>query len=330
MLPTMCWVETFQAEILREWNRLGEALEAITRAIYLGEQIEDPTVLVIAYAVLVRIALSRGDLSIALQAIQQGENAGLKMRDVALRDYLRSHFAEIDQVRFLLTQRELDSVRRVVEGHFGRGSKVMLFAHRSEEVALIRLQLAQQQPAEALMQLVPLLEMANKQERWGHVIELLLLQALAYQGMQQEDRALVALEQAVRLAEPEGYIRSFVDEGTSMRTLISNLREQQRKQWPRPYLDTVLAAFSQEYGTNQPAPHLPPDLLSPREREVLHLLAQGAHNWEIAQALVVTVDTVKRHVSNILAKLEVSNRTQAVMRARELGLLQEQALSKKP
>ena len=87
---------------------------------------------------------------------------------------------------------------------------------------------------------------AQKQERWGHVLEILLLQALAYQMAHEEARALLALAQAVGLAEPEGYIRSFVDEGPSMVALLVRLREQQLKQGPTPYLNTILAAFPRE------------------------------------------------------------------------------------
>lgn len=146
----------------------------------------------------------------------------------------------------------------------------------------------------------------------------------------QEQQALPQLREAVRLAQPEGYIRSFVDEGVAMATLLSALRDQQRKQGPTPYLDTLLAAFSpaplQVRGTGRPASHSSIrlallDPLSPREREVLHLLARGASNQEIAEELVVTLDTVKRHVSNMLSKLGASNRTQALSQARQLGLL---------
>ena len=115
-----------------------------------------------------------------------------------------------------------------------------------------------------------------------------------------------------------------------MAALLSALRDQQRKLGPTPYLDTLLSAFSpvllQEHEAEQLASHgsirqglLDP--LSPRELEVLHLLARGASNQEIAEELVVTLDTVKRHMSNILSKLGASNRRQAVSRAREHGLL---------
>jgi len=78
------------------------------------------------------------------------------------------------------------------------------------------------------------------------VIEIRLLQALAHQMLHQETQALDALREAVRLAEPEGFIRSFVDEGPPMKALLSNVREQQGKDSPTPYLDVLLAAFPQQ------------------------------------------------------------------------------------
>jgi LuxR family maltose regulon positive regulatory protein len=135
------------------------------------------------------------------------------------------------------------------------------------------------------------------------------------------------------LAEPEGYIRRFVDEGSQMAVLLTRLRNQQRKHGPTPYLDTVLAAFRQDGSTpeHQPGaagqrttvqPLLDP--LSERELEVLHLLVRGDSNQEIAEGLVITIDTVKRHVSNIFSKLGVHTRVRAVARARALGLLSQE------
>jgi LuxR family transcriptional regulator, maltose regulon positive regulatory protein len=117
-----------------------------------------------------------------------------------------------------------------------------------------------------------------------------------------------------------------------MATLLTTLRNQQRKRGPTPYLDAVLSTFLAEMSTREGCPEhagqqRPQPLLDPlseRELDVLQLLAQGASNQDIAEALVITVDTVKRHVSNILGKLEANNRTQAVVRARSLGLLSDQ------
>jgi LuxR family maltose regulon positive regulatory protein len=146
---------------------------------------------------------------------------------------------------------------------------------------------------------------------------------------QEETQALDALSQAVRLAEPEGYIRSFLDEGTPMATLLSRLRKRDQKRGPTAYLDILLAAFEQEgkahvqlvKQTN--ASHLPAPL-SKREREVLQLLAQGLSNQQIAQELVITLDTVKRHIRHIFSKFGVCNRLQALNKAKELALLDDE------
>jgi LuxR family maltose regulon positive regulatory protein len=206
------------------------------------------------------------------------------------------------------------------------------FTREREEVAYARVLLAQTQPDLALQRLEPVLERAVAGQRWKHVHEMRLLQALAHQMDHKEQQALDALSEAVQLAEPEGYIRSFVDEGQPIATLLFKLREKQHKHGPSPYLDTVLGAFSQQSKVDEhqqksmaertkAQPLLEP--LSERELEVLQLLVQGASNREIAQELVIALDTVKRHVSHIFSKLDVQNRTQAVRKARALALLGE-------
>jgi LuxR family maltose regulon positive regulatory protein len=146
---------------------------------------------------------------------------------------------------------------------------------------------------------------------------------------QQETQALDALSEAIRLAEPEGYIRSFVDEGVPMEALLYQLRKRDGKHGPTPYLDTLLTAFQQESKAHVQMEELTkaqalPEQLSEREQQVLQLLAHGASNLEIAQELVIVIDTVKRHVSHIFSKLGVKNRVQAVRRAQELSLLDEE------
>jgi LuxR family maltose regulon positive regulatory protein len=230
------------------------------------------------------------------------------------------------------------------------------FAHEREEVACARILLATNLPDLALERLMPVLARATIAQRWGHVIEVHLLQALAHQMLHEETLALSVLSEALRLAEPESYIRSFVDEGAPMATLLSRLRQEQYATGPIPYLDTLLAAFAQESATHehqsrrakscarrcenkdnggnslyQPQPKQntertmtqPLGPLSEREREVLRLLAQGASNQEIGQKLMIATYTVKRHVSQIFSKLEVKNRLQAVRQAQALSLLDE-------
>ncbi|MGZ3646286.1 MAG: LuxR C-terminal-related transcriptional regulator, partial [Ktedonobacteraceae bacterium] len=210
-------------------------------------------------------------------------------------------------------------------------------ARERKKVARARILLAQKRPTEVLSLLEQLNSIAEQQERLSHAIEIYILQALAYQLCQQEQEALSTLAQAVRLAEPEGYISCFVDEGAPMAALLSRLREQEREHRPTPYLDTVMAAFASSLHNQKveiwrasesghifepTSPHFEP--LSERELEVLRLMEQGASNQEIAENLVLALSTVKSHVRTILSKLGARNRTQAVKRARSLGLLSDQ------
>jgi len=328
-LPDVGWPMVSQAEILREWNRLDTALSLVQEAIPLCQQttsIEIIPYTLCAYAILLRVCLSRREFDAARSALQQFEHIGANANQSL---YLSSLFTTIDQVRLWLACGELDRATRWLEQVDLRERHGTPFAREREEVACARVMLAEDQPTLALQRLDPVLQRATAGQRWGHVIEVRLLQALAYHMLSQETQALNALSEAVRLAEPEGYIRSFVDESTPMETLLYRLRKRDLKSGPTPYLDTLLAAFQQESRARAQAEEriqaqALPEPLSERELQVLQLLAQGLSNQEIAQELIIAIDTVKRHVSHIFSKLGVHNRIQATKQARELGLLDEE------
>jgi LuxR family maltose regulon positive regulatory protein len=334
-LPEEGWITFCKAEILRERNVLDSAHALAAEAISLCEQsiaLVSLPYLYWGYAVQMRVCLSCGDIEGACTALQQAEQIGQSMNQrIYLEPY--AYFTTVDQVRLWLACGELDRATRWAEALDVREPHLTPFARERQEVALARILLAKHQPTVALQCLERALQSATAGQRWGHVIEIRLLQALAYQRLDEEDQALVALSEAVRLGEPEGYIRSFVEEGEAMQALLGKLREKQCQVSSIPYLDRVLAVFPKPSQTpasqpksmakqTQVQPLFEP--LSEREQQVLQLLAQGQSNQEIAQALVIVLDTVKRHVSHIFAKLGVTNRVQAVKRAHDLGLLDEE------
>jgi LuxR family maltose regulon positive regulatory protein len=168
-----------------------------------------------------------------------------------------------------------------------------------------------------------LLKAAEEGGRKGSAIEILVLQAIAHQAQGDLPAALLPLQRALALAEPQGYIRIFLDEGSSMTQL---LREASAREIMPDYTDKLLAAFEAEEQKSQSKPDLPPsqvliEPLSQRELEILKLIAQGLSNREIGERLFLALDTIKGHNRKIFDKLQVQSRTEAIARARELGLL---------
>jgi LuxR family maltose regulon positive regulatory protein len=324
------WPAIFRADILREWNDLDNARSLAEEAVSLCLQSESIVSIIFVfwgYAALLRIYLSHGELEAAYSALQQFEYVKMHMNQFTY-SHMNSIFAAGNSIRLWLANGELDRATRWVEELDTRAWHGTPLAREQEEVACARVHLATAQPALALQRLEPALHRASAGKRWGHVIEIWLLQALAYQMSHDEPQALSALAEAVRLGEPEGYIRTFVDEGPPMEALLSQLRKRDHKKGPTPYLDKLLAVFPQERKPHRAAgkptkADRMPEPLSQRELEVLQLLVQGRSNQEIAQELVIAIDTVKRHISHIFSKLGVTNRVQAVKQARELGLLDE-------
>jgi LuxR family transcriptional regulator, maltose regulon positive regulatory protein len=331
MFPETGWSIALQARILCEWNQLDAAFTLAQEAVSLSQQAESVASLayvVLGYTTLLHIALSRRDLEMARRAFHESQHIGTQLNQL-LYLHQHSYFLIIDQVRLWLACGELKRATRWAEELEVRERHGTPFVRERQEVACARVLLAQAKPDVALQRLSPVLQRATAGSRWGHVIEIWILQALAYQMCQQERQALDALSEAVRLGEPEGYLRSFVDEGLPMEVLFYQLRKREGQHGPTPYLDRVLAAFQKESHLHQPikgsnTDQALPNPLSPRELEVLQLMALGASNQEIADKLVIALDTVKRHVSHILFKLGVQNRLHAVMQAEDLQLLKEE------
>ena len=182
-----------------------------------------------------------------------------------------------------------------------------------------------------------LLQAAEEGGRAGSVIEILVLQSLAYSAKGDNPPALAVLERALILAEPEGYVSVFVDEGPCMAELLTMMNASRKSgtTGTEAYAHKLLAAFERKppsksmqgsFDENAADCAAPPlrgliDPLSQRELEVLGLIGQGLSNQEIGERLFLALDTVKGHNRRIFDKLDVKRRTEALARARELGLL---------
>jgi LuxR family maltose regulon positive regulatory protein len=272
------------------------------------------------YLVLALVQQSQGDEGAAHEAIHQAlqlaqEYDATEIDDITVLAY---------QARLCLMQGNVPAAARWAEEQ-KPGQAKFYSLQEIEFITLAWVQIAQGQPAEALATLQPLLPQAMKLGRTGNVIDILTLQALAHQAQGDEAQALVALERALELAEPQGYVRVFVDKGLDMARLLNRV--------PTEYAGKLLAAFADRTKDERQKTEQPRSLssvpgssslvepLSERELDVLRLIAAGMTNRQIAETLVVALGTAKAHTANIYSKLEVHNRTQAVARARELGLL---------
>ena len=192
-----------------------------------------------------------------------------------------------------------------------------------EHITLARVLLARYQDEradrsihEATWLLERLLPAAEEGGRTGRVIEILMLRALAHQTQGNIPAPLACLERVVTLAEPEGYVRVFVDEGPPMASL---LRAAAKQGIARNYVRRLLAAVS-ESEHDSPVKQALIEPLSERELDVLRLLGTDLDGPDIARELMVSLNTVRTHTKNIYAKLAVNNRRAAVRRAAELGL----------
>jgi LuxR family maltose regulon positive regulatory protein len=151
----------------------------------------------------------------------------------------------------------------------------------------------------------------------GRVIEVLVLQSLIYQGRKDLDQALAILKRALGLARPERYIRTFLDEGEPLVRLLHLARARQIE---TEYTTDLLAMIEKTEDISKPSTQHLIEPLTTREIEVLKLIEAGCSNQEIAEKLVISFTTVKRHISNIYTKLDAKSRTQAVAIGQELKL----------
>lgn len=263
-------------------------------------------------------------------------DSALDLLDDAQRFYARSlipYTRPIDalKVGIYLKQGRLSSAQEWVREHGFSVDDELSYLREFEHITLARVLLAEYQVnrkersiQDTLRLLKRLLKAAEDQKRMGSMLEILITTALAYHALGNTSQAFASLERALSLAQPEGYFRIFVNKSEPMRSLLLDFGGSIEKQ-PRGkehelhgYVEKLLSAF---VPTNDIPQSNSNELLSQRELEVLRLIAQGLSNDEISQRLFLALDTVKGHNRRIYGKLQVQRRTEAIIRARELGLL---------
>ncbi|HEX9372973.1 MAG TPA: LuxR C-terminal-related transcriptional regulator, partial [Roseiflexaceae bacterium] len=349
------------ADLLREWNDLDAAERHLAQGMELlrGALTVHADVAALGAIVQARLQHARGDGTSALATLET-------FADLARRrgfDELVIARGAAAQAQLALAQDDLAAALRWAHGYaessiqaerssvaVGESSLdsrrsifLPVYPHELEDLVLARVWIAQGRDAperrqiqEALELLDRLLRAAESGGRTGAVVEIQILQALAHQAHGDLRSALAAIERALKLAAPAGYVRLFVDEGASMAELVAQSAKRRARSDPiKAYIERLLAAFPAGPGTGLfHGPDISPVLRSalersnafvepPTERElaVLRLIAEGLSNREIADRLVIAVGTVKRHVNNLFGKLGVQSRTQAIRVAQDHGLL---------
>jgi LuxR family maltose regulon positive regulatory protein len=288
------------ARIYYEWNDLDAAHQHAQQCLQLTRQIEGVDTFA-SYAVFVaRMRLAQGDVPSAVTILDEAEAFLLqhsfvfRMRDVAAA-----------QVLILLRQGNLAAAAHLAETH-------------QLPISQARVHLAEGDTSAAVAVLEPRRQQVEAKGWADERLKVLILQAVALQAHGDRDEAVQVLVDALALAEPGGFVRSFVDEGMPMAELLSAASAHGRMPDSIGKLLTVFEIEKQRSHDQSAQPLIEP--LSHRELEVLRLIAQGLSNHEIGERLFLALDTVKGHNRKIFGKLQVQRRTEAVARARELGL----------
>ncbi len=324
------YLHYFLASTYHAWNRLEAAASSLQQVLGIAQAWQQADLLVVGDMLLAQLSLARGDLAAAEPALQQAEELVQQERLAA-----QAFWVVAVRVQYWLAAGDLEAARNWAE-QLVFSSKTWNPNRQWEFLMLIRVYLAQQQYTRALEALECFSSYLDRPGDIQTTIGFLALYivALHYGGKGEHVRAVAA--RLLALTEPEGYIRLFLEEGEPMRrvleSLLGTLRDQENALPPASvaFARKLLAAFPRTESPGLRTKNQIPEhsvlssqssaLVEPltrREQEILRLLVAGASNQEIASQLVISLATVKKHVSNLLGKLGVASRTQAIARARD-------------
>jgi LuxR family maltose regulon positive regulatory protein len=294
---------------------LSDADQYIHQCIDLCQQWGEGDLQAVASAMLARLEQARSNPEQAQEAMRDAEQlAGEHPLSPRRTIQLLSELA-----RYWLAQGNLEKPSQLIKKWALSVKDEIPYQREPEYILLLRTLLAKNDHKAALALSERLLKQAEPAGRMGAVIETLVLQALAFQGKKETEQALAALERALALAQSEGYVRVFLDEGEAMTRLLC---QAQSRQVGTGYAAVLLSKIGKISGMTQPSMQLLIEPLTTREVEVLKLIEAGCSNQDIAGQLVISITTVKRHISNLYTKLGVKSRTQAIAIGKELKLFE--------
>ncbi len=331
-LPAVCYPSMARADLLREWNRLDEALRLVEEGIAQAERIGNMDVLGYGYLILAGVRQDQGHLEAAGEALRRAEDLAAQVAGFHLLAAVTAR-----RVRLWLAQGDRAAAARWLQQQGETRDRLIPIARELIDLARARVALALGRTEAALALLDDLLRADEAAGRVKWCVEILVLQARCHQASG-DGLALDTLRRALALGEPQGFVRTFTDEGAPMAALLRALLAAEQ-QLPSPpstlpsaaYIGRLLAVCTPlpaaqafmprpEGVGGGPASGLRVPL-TVREREVLVLIVDGLTNVQIAARLVVELSTVKSHVNTIYTKLDAQNRTGAVARAHALHLL---------
>jgi LuxR family maltose regulon positive regulatory protein len=314
------WLMAIRGEVLAELNELEEAIDQAKNGVEQAEKGKDLAMIWWSYLCLIRVLYSMGDLAGAEEVIHKtrsatGENHMPSWVTIPMTAW---------QVRIWLTQDKLEAAAQWVKEYKPEPEGQPVYLGERENITRARILLAQERLDKAIRILEQLQASTEARGRVVTLIEILNLTAIIFHAANKTDQAFVLLEKAINIAQPEGYIRIFVDEGPPMARLLYTALE---KGIAPDYVRQLLAAFPADQSENDSKAQTPTsefdwvEPLSERELEVLQLIADGLTNQEISTRLYLSPNTVKTHARNIYSKLGVKGRTKATAKARAMGLL---------
>ncbi|GAC1350360.1 MAG: hypothetical protein NVSMB27_32130 [Ktedonobacteraceae bacterium] len=327
--PAMGPAYVGRGNLEREWNHLDAATSLLQEGIKLCEQTGNTQVILQAYIGLAFIHQAQGDTDGASAMMRQAVQITERQH---LPQFRGTQEVEAVQAWLSLMQGNEAAVLGWVQSCGLSVDQELNHVREREYLTLVRVLITQRRLDEAAKWLAKLLQLAEAQGRTGSVIEILMLQAEALHASGEVNQAMERLSRALSLAEPEGYIRLFVDEGAPIAHLLVQMRRRPPGGQPGSthYREQLLALLGRAHDedVSHSAVAVPGsgtyslgEPLSERELEVLRLIVAGCSNREIADRLVIAVSTVKWYVNTIYSKLQVESRTKAIARARELHIV---------